>query len=176
MHVFTLTYTNLLQTGVCYFSSLFLGRLGHEPPLLFVGSCRCLWCAQLALVHVSPAWCALEYPTQPGVPRQTCHQDRGQAWWLGYLQHHGSACHCPLPPSCIPLEDPALGPCPGHCPDGLLGVFHCQLTGRSCAKGCGRAQPGLLKLRGRIYFVVWVGKWHGHPQLQSSCFALVEGK
>lgn len=57
-------------------------------------------------------------------------------------------------------------------PADLLGVF----PWIELWDGMWPCLSGLIKLKGRLYFVAWVGKWHGHPQLQRSNFALVGGK
>lgn len=157
----TLTYVylhldavNLLQIGVCCFSSL----LWAESRVMFV--CRCLWCVQLALAHLSSVWCALEYPAQPAVPWETCQGDRG---WMGLVLICSTRA---LPPACTPCSAQAT----------LLMCISLPADRTEPWDGMWPCLSGLLKLRGRLYFVVWIGKWHGHPQLQRSCFALVEEK
>lgn len=62
---------NLLQVGVCYFSSFaILAKSG----VMFLCSCRCLWYVQLALGHLSSLWCALEYSAQPGILWEMCQE------------------------------------------------------------------------------------------------------
>lgn len=83
----------------------------------------------------------------------------------------------PAAPLC---HQPALlaGPNLGPMPRPLSSCISLPADRTEPWDGMWPCLSGLLKLRGRLYFVVWIGKWHGHghPQLQRSCFALVEGK